>query len=103
MKASQRFIWIASVTWIPSVLCGQGVAPPTTAATYVGSAACKTCHPAMYARWSKTRMAGVVRDVKEHPEAIIPDLTKADPLLTFTKDDIAANVALVKAAKIPTQ
>ena len=34
-------------------------------------------------------MANVVRDVKEHPEAIIPDLTRADPLLTFTKNDIA--------------
>jgi hypothetical protein len=34
-------------------------------------------------------MANVVRDPKDHPEAIIPDLTKPDPLLTFTKDDIA--------------
>ena len=56
---------------------------------YVGSAACKTCHAEIYNRWSKTRMANVVRDPKEHPEAIIPDLTKPDPLLTFTRDDIA--------------
>src|SRR5471030_3552194 len=56
---------------------------------YVGSAACKTCHADLYTRWSKTRMANVVRDPKEHPEAIIPDLTKPDPLLTFTRDDIA--------------
>jgi predicted CXXCH cytochrome family protein len=34
-------------------------------------------------------MANVVTDPKEHPEVIIPDLTKADPLLTFTRDDIA--------------
>ena len=34
-------------------------------------------------------MANVVRDPREHPDAIIPDLSKPDPLLTFTKDDIA--------------
>lgn len=61
----------------------------TEAAHYVGSAACKSCHTALYDRWSKTRMANVVRDPKEHPDAIIPDLSKPDPLVTFTKDDIA--------------
>src|SRR5438552_925757 len=64
-------------------LCGQ--TPPS----YVGSTACQVCHPAIYERWSKTRMANVVRDPKVHPEAITPDLSKADPLVTFTKDDIA--------------
>ena len=34
-------------------------------------------------------MANVVRDPKEHPDAIIPDLSKPDPLVTFTKDQIA--------------
>ena len=34
-------------------------------------------------------MANVVRDPKEHPDAIIPDLSKPDPLLTFTDNDIA--------------
>src|SRR5689334_16857212 len=58
-------------------------------AGYVGSAACKACHGEIYQRWSKTRMANVVRDPKEHPDAIIPDLTKADPLVTFGKNDIA--------------
>ena len=60
-----------------------------TGATYVGSAACKTCHPAIYERWKKTRMANVVRDPREHPDAFLPDFAKPDPLLTFTKDDIA--------------
>src|SRR5450755_3355157 len=59
-------------------------------AQYAGSAACQTCHPATYERWKKTRMANVVRDPKEHPDAIIPDLSKADPaIVTFTKDAIA--------------
>jgi predicted CXXCH cytochrome family protein len=56
---------------------------------YVGSAACNACHAPIYARWSKTRMANVVRDPKVHPEAIIPDFSKADPLLRFAKGDIA--------------
>jgi predicted CXXCH cytochrome family protein len=62
----------------------------TPAPTYVGSTACKTCHAQIYARWSKTRMANVVRDPKEHPDAIIPDLSKADPaIVKFKKEDIA--------------
>ncbi len=48
-----------------------------------------TCHSSIYDRWKKTRMANVVRDPKHHPDAIIPDLSKPDPLVTFTKDDIA--------------
>ena len=58
-------------------------------AHYVGSGACKDCHKDIYARWKETRMANVVRDPREHPDAIIPDLSKPDPLLNFTKDDIA--------------
>jgi predicted CXXCH cytochrome family protein len=60
-----------------------------SSAHYVGSAACQSCHQDIYARWSKTRMANVVLDPKVHPEAIIPDLSKPNPLLTFTKSDIA--------------
>ena len=35
---------------------------PASDAHYVGSAACKTCHAAIYERWKKTPMANVVRD-----------------------------------------
>jgi len=62
---------------------------PVASATYVGSATCKKCHEEIYARWSKSRMANVVRDPKEHPDAFIPDFSKPDPLVTFTKDDVA--------------
>ena len=58
-------------------------------AHYVGSAACESCHQEIYDRWRKTRMANVVRDPREHPDAIIPDFSKPDPVLTFTKDDVA--------------
>ena len=64
--------------------------PAGAAPNYVGSAACKTCHPAIYARWQKTPMANIVRDPKEHPDAIIPDLAKAESaIVKFKKEDIA--------------
>jgi len=34
-------------------------------------------------------MANVVRDPREHPNSILPDLSVSDPLLTFAKDEIA--------------
>jgi predicted CXXCH cytochrome family protein len=58
-------------------------------AHYVGSKACESCHRDIYDRWKQTRMANVVRDPREHPDAIAPDLTKPDPLVSFTRDDIA--------------
>ena len=72
------------------LLAGFAAALSAQSAQYTGSAACKTCHPATYARWQKTRMANIVRDPKEHPDAITPDLSKADPaIVTFSKDAIA--------------
>ena len=56
---------------------------------YTGSAACRTCHPGLYERWRKTRMANVVRDPVEHPDAIIPDFSRADPPLAFRREDVA--------------
>ena len=58
-------------------------------AHYIGSTACRVCHPQVYDRWKLTRMANVVKDPKLDPTAIIPDLSKPDPLVKFTKDDVA--------------
>jgi predicted CXXCH cytochrome family protein len=55
---------------------------------YVGSQSCKSCHAQIYERWQKTPMANVVRDPREHPEAIIPDLA-TNTVAKFTKDQIA--------------
>ena len=76
---------VAAAPQVPAAAAGQ--AP--TAQTYVGSIACRQCHAATYERWSKTRMANVVTDPREHPEVVIPDFSKADPLLTFKLSDIA--------------
>jgi predicted CXXCH cytochrome family protein len=62
---------------------------PSVYATFVGSKACQQCHAEIYERWQKTPMANVVRDPREHPDAIIPDLSKPDPLVKFTRDDVA--------------
>ena len=74
------------VLWASAVALHSQNAP---ASAYVGSQACQRCHAATYERWSKTRMANVVRDPKQHPEAVLPDFSKPDPLLTFTLDDVA--------------
>ena len=70
-------------------LASQTPGTPPAAATYVGSQACQRCHAPTYERWSKTRMANVVRDPKAHPGAVLPDFSKADPLLTFKLSDVA--------------
>jgi len=61
-----------------------GLAASPVSALYVGSTACKSCHSQIYERQRKTRMANVVRDPREHPDAIIPDLSKPNPLVTFS-------------------
>jgi predicted CXXCH cytochrome family protein len=58
-------------------------------AHYVGSSACQECHEQIYEHWKRTPMANVVRDPREHPEAIIPDLATNHVSKTFTKEDIA--------------
>ena len=63
--------------------------PPISGAEYVGSASCRECHQEVYNRWSKSRMANVVRDPREHPDAIIPNFSMPHPLLTFSTNDVA--------------
>jgi predicted CXXCH cytochrome family protein len=81
------------------VLFIRGLRPLTTdeksqqsktadAAPYVGSKDCEKCHAAIYERWKKTPMANVVRDPREYPDAIIPDLA-TDTVAKFTKDQVA--------------
>ena len=88
MKASIRGILL--IVFISSMIgsARSQAGNPLAGRTYVGSKACQSCHADVYARWQKTPMANIVRDPREHPEAIIPDLSKPDPLVKFTKDDI---------------
>jgi predicted CXXCH cytochrome family protein len=58
------------------------------AARYVGSQACEKCHAQIYEHWKKTPMANIVRDPREHPDAIIPNLA-TNNVAKFTKDQVA--------------
>ena len=83
-----RFVLLAGcLSFATMWVVAQSPAPAT--ATYVGSAACGRCHAPTFERWKRTRMANVVRDPREHPEAIVADFTTPDPLLTFTRDQVA--------------
>ena len=79
----------------PAIPTGQrpaglpGAAGAPSQATYVGSATCRRCHATTYDRWAKTKMANIVTDPRQHPELVLPDFSKLDPLLTFTLDDVA--------------
>jgi predicted CXXCH cytochrome family protein len=66
----------------------QEEAHAVASARYVGSAACRECHADIYARWQKTPMANVVRDPKQHPDAIIPDLS-TNTVAKFSKAQVA--------------
>ena len=57
-------------------------------AHYVGSEACEKCHADIYQHWRKTPMANVVRDPRQHPEAIIPDLA-TNNVYKFSKEQVA--------------
>ena len=57
-------------------------------AHYSGSASCAKCHSQIYERWRKTPMANVVRDPREFPNAIIPDLS-TNKIAKFSKEDVA--------------
>ena len=56
---------------------------------YVGSAACQSCHRRFTRAGERRAWPTSCAIPATHPEAIIPDFSKPDPLLTFTKDDIA--------------
>ena len=60
----------------------------SSSARYVGSESCRSCHIEVYERWKKTPMANVVRNPRQHPDAIIPDL-KTNQVAPFTMDQVA--------------
>ena len=64
------------------------LAVTASAADYAGSVACQKCHAAVYALWSKTRMANVVRDPHKNPAIIVGDFSKPNPLVTFKPADV---------------
>jgi predicted CXXCH cytochrome family protein len=80
-----RFILVISAAFL---LPGCSPAQPP-AGPFTGSEACRDCHESIYDRWQDTRMANVLTDVREHPDAILGDFSTPNPLVTFDRDDIA--------------
>lgn len=71
----------------PQQIAEENVA--ATTAHYVGSAACQKCHAEIYNRWKQTPMANVVRDPRERPDTVIPNLATNNVSPKFTKEQIA--------------
>ncbi len=59
----------------------------SSSAHYTGSQACAKCHAEIYEHWKKTPMANVVSDPREHPDAILPDLS-TNKISKFTKEQV---------------
>jgi predicted CXXCH cytochrome family protein len=59
-----------------------------TAKEFVGSAACQSCHQDIYARWKDTLMANILQDPQAHPEVVLGDFSRPNPLVTFRKEDV---------------
>lgn len=60
----------------------------TSSAHYMGSAACRRCHAAIYDRWSRTPMANIVRDPKTHPDAVLGDI-RTNRVSPFSLEQVA--------------
>ena len=62
----------------------------------------EVCHKGMYDRWKNTRMANVVVDPKQHPEAILGDFiqSRRDQVTVTTKFGIRPSQALVLPALV---
>ena len=76
-------------TGSPNVQMPGYASPAAAPAHYVGSEACKKCHLDVYRGWKQTRMASVVRNPREHPDAVLGDFAHPDPLRTFDLDEVA--------------
>jgi predicted CXXCH cytochrome family protein len=90
-----RFGWTFAAASLSALFCALSqpvsaqTAKPVSLAQYVGSKACAKCHAQTYASWQQTRMANVVRDPAQHPEAVLGDFSKPDPVRTFDLSQVA--------------
>ncbi len=76
--------FIAAITLLALAATAQEPKPH-----FVGSESCKKCHEKQYDGWKQTRMANVVQNPKEHPEAVLGDFAHDDPVRTFGLDQVA--------------
>ena len=96
MTSRTTFIAAFTVLVCALVIAACNASPPAESSTtaagarqFVGSASCESCHHDIYTRWKRTLMANVVRDPKQHPDAVIADFSRPNPLVTFSPADVA--------------
>jgi predicted CXXCH cytochrome family protein len=93
-KLLARELWMATI-FLAIIQAGTAQAQPDTGgpvvagARYIGSQSCEKCHAAAFNGWKQTRMANVVRDPKQHPDAVLADFTSVEPLRTFDLSSVA--------------
>jgi predicted CXXCH cytochrome family protein len=89
-SAAESWKLVSYIRSLRPFAAGERTQESSTSASahYTGSQACQKCHADIYERWKKTPMANVVRDPREHPDAIIPDLS-TNTVAKFTKEQIA--------------
>lgn len=86
---SAAFVAVVAALATTLACSGTPVPPPEAVKTFVGSAACESCHQDIYSRWQGTLMANVLRDPKTSPDAILGDFSTPHPLVTFRPEDVA--------------
>jgi predicted CXXCH cytochrome family protein len=79
----------SAVAALVAAACGSTpVPPPHAEKSFVGSAACESCHQDIYARWQDTLMANVLQDPAADPSVVLGDFSTPDPLVTFRPEDV---------------
>src|SRR5437762_13214187 len=82
-------VCLAVLSVTNAIACTKSLPPRQEATkTFVGSRACRDCHQDIFDRWQTTLMANVVRDPKQHPEAIVADFSTPNALVTFKPEDV---------------
>src|SRR5438874_12121927 len=81
------FLFLLTALLVPPASYAQ--IAPTIEPHLVGSDSCRSCHQKEFDGWKKTRMANVIRDPRQHPEAVLGDFNTPDPVRTFTLDQVA--------------
>jgi len=85
--------WLYSESPKPRLTIRAKPRRPTRGIAVIGASSAsrrlqKTCHNNIYERWSKTGGERGARSARTS-DAIIPDLSKSNPLVHISKDDIA--------------
>lgn len=83
------FAFLSAGAFLPASGVNAQVKPDLAGAHYSGSQACQRCHQDLYAGWKQSKMANILLDPREHPEAVKGDFSHPDPVRTFSLEEVA--------------